>query len=117
MAEELPPIFDREGLLHRASDDPEVVEEVLNDLRQSLPKRLEVTRAAIAAGDRSRLREIVHSIKGSTLTAGALRVYQIAEKFQRAAEATEQPDDDTEIASLFDKLSAAIDEFIAEISP
>lgn len=58
-------------LLQRVGDRVEIAEEVIQNIRESLPNHIAECRTAFERGNLTELRQVAHTVKGSAGTAGA----------------------------------------------
>ena len=72
-------------LLEVASGDDDLIREVVGDFERDTENRLELTRRALAAGDRAKLRAEAHAIKGGARQVGAVAVADICQQIELAA--------------------------------
>jgi HPt (histidine-containing phosphotransfer) domain-containing protein len=86
-------ILNYQGLLNRVGDKIEIAEEVIRNIRESLPTHVKQCRTAWEQRNIHDLRQIAHTIKGSAGTAGAERVADRAGRINKLIRnGTEDPD-------------------------
>ncbi len=103
-------VFNRRDLLNRVGNTIEIAEEVLHNIRESLPEHLQQCRTAWEQRNIHDLRQIAHTIKGSAGTAGAEIVADRAGKITKLIrDATEDQDI---LGSLLDELEKAVATFL-----
>jgi two-component system, sensor histidine kinase and response regulator len=82
-----------EGLrLLEDEDEPNVVGELVDLFLKNAPPRLTAMADAVAAGDRSALSRVAHSLKSSSANLGALGMSHVCERLERMKEPSVQED-------------------------
>lgn len=74
---------DRNLLLARVGNDPDVLAELIRLFREESPRLLESMKQAVAAGDAERLNREAHEFKGNCMNMGALRLKRLAETLEK----------------------------------
>lgn len=101
------PVLDRDGLLERSMDDPELAREVLDAfLKESVTLYVALARA-LRAPDPQPSHAAAHSIRGAAANAGAVHVRDIAGEIEARARAA---DYDAAVARL-GELAAQVERF------
>ncbi len=101
------PVLDRDGLLERSLDDPELAREVLEAfLKESVTLYVALARA-LRAPDPQSSHAAAHSIRGAAANAGAVHVRDIAGEIEARARAA---DYDAAVARL-GELAAQVERF------
>ena len=74
-----PPVFDKEGMLHRLMDDLPLAKMICENFCQDLPKQIERLKQQLMEGDIATATHQIHTIKGSAANVGgeALRALAI----------------------------------------
>jgi PAS domain S-box-containing protein len=78
------PIFDRAGLSDRVTGSEEVIRQVLDLFLEDIPRRIEVLRSHIGAGDASRAGDEAHTIKGAAANIGGEALREVAFEIEKA---------------------------------
>lgn len=79
-------LIDFDGLMERTMDDREIALEILECYLDETKSCLEGLSRACSDADLSETREKAHEIKGSSASAGAMLMRDIAEKAQKESE-------------------------------
>jgi HPt (histidine-containing phosphotransfer) domain-containing protein len=77
--------FDFHVLSDVTGDDPEFTRDLLGEYLQGAADLLDKHRAHVASGDLQELQRVAHSLKGSSLTIGAMRLGTLAKEAEQAA--------------------------------
>ncbi len=79
-----PVVFDRTGFLERICGDEEIAQGVLSVLPEDLAERLSALESAWSTGDLAAMKRIAHTLKGTSLNVGALRLGNVAKQAEEA---------------------------------
>ncbi|WP_243358072.1 PAS domain S-box protein [Fundidesulfovibrio terrae] len=85
------PDLDKDWFDAHFADKPEVRKHLVEVFMRELPRRIEEIKAALAAGDRKRLAESAHTLKGASGVIGAARVRQSALDLEQAGRNGDMP--------------------------
>lgn len=88
----LPPLLDRDELLHRIGNDVDFLSSLAELFREDCPRHLRELDLAVAANDLERLRNTAHSLKGSSGNIGGKRAAEAALRLELVASAGELKD-------------------------
>jgi signal transduction histidine kinase/CheY-like chemotaxis protein len=80
-------LFDHEGIRQRMMDDDELIQAVLASFLETTPQLIQELATAAEQGDEEGCARHAHSMQGSSSSAGAMRLYAVASKAQKAARA------------------------------
>jgi HPt (histidine-containing phosphotransfer) domain-containing protein len=103
------PVLDRDGLLERSMDDPELAREVLDTFLKECAELSAALSQALSATDPQASYAAAHSLKGAAGNAGAVRVRDIAKDIEGHARAGDR---DAAISRLGD-LATQLERFRA----
>ena len=113
------PVLDRQALARLSDLDPtgknRLIERVLLAFRTSVARLRPQAEAARTSGDRAVLRLVVHTLKSSSASIGAMRLSQLCARIETAIrqETEHAADHDADL----DALGAALDEVLHAIEP
>jgi len=113
------PVLDRQALARLSDLDPtgknRLIERVLLAFRTSVARLRPQAEAARMSGDRAVLRLVVHTLKSSSASIGAMRLSQLCARIETAIrqETEHAADHDADL----DALGAALDEVLHAIEP
>ena len=109
------PVLDRQALARLSDLDPtgknRLIERVLLAFRTSVARLRPQAEAARTSGDRAVLRLVVHTLKSSSASIGAMRLSQLCARIETAIRLETDHDAD------LDALGAALDEVLHAIEP
>lgn len=111
VAEETPPILDRQTLLERVGNDRELLGILVDVLREDGPARIAELRDALTACDLPTARRAAHTLKG---TAGNLAALQLSEVARRIEHAAATNDSSASLAAL-EALESSFNQALAEL--
>ncbi len=77
-------VFDREGFLNRAMNDPALARKVLDTFLADIPVQIDRLRDAVAAGDDSGAGSQAHRIKGASANVGGISLQRVAHAMEQA---------------------------------
>lgn len=83
-------LIDREQGLSNVDGDEEFFNEILEIYIEEIPERIESFREHLTKNDLDTLISLSHSLKGVSLTVGALRVHELSKQIELAARAGEE---------------------------
>jgi len=63
-------------------DEPDIIVELIDLYLEDVPRRFELMRSAISAGDRSEVQRQAHTVKGSSGNLGARGISQICDRME-----------------------------------
>ncbi len=110
------PIVDWDLALDRSLDDEEFLKETLALFRESAREQLEAIARAISGSAPDTLREVAHSLKGSSATVGADRFSAVAKELERMGREKDLTHAPVVLQLLRDEAKTAfglMDEFVA----
>lgn len=107
------PIFDKHAALERMAFDQQLFGEMIGLLRDDGPRRMCDLRAALDAGDMSRVHHAAHSLKGLAANFNAARTVQAAAEVEQLAKRGEAPQ---RLAAAVPQLAEALDELLMELA-
>lgn len=113
-------VFDPDALRQLVGDDPEIINECLEEFQTSLQQVGHILVASIKDGDWGQVDELAHRLKSSSLSTGALEVWNLCMKIESARSSNEVEvllacADELNLA--IDKADSAISHFIAGDAP
>ena len=117
------PVLDPHALARLADLDPtgknRLLERVLVAFRTSVARLRPQAEVARASGDSAALRLVVHTLKSSSASIGALRLSQLCARIETAIrlEAEHNAEQNAENNADLDALGAALDEVMRAIEP
>ncbi|MCK5339749.1 MAG: Hpt domain-containing protein [Desulfobulbaceae bacterium] len=85
--EKSPIIFDRKALYHRLMDDEEIVQAIIPQFLDDMPKQINTLRNYVHAGNMKQTEEQAHKIKGAGGNMGSPALQEIAYAMERAGKA------------------------------
>ncbi len=94
------PVHDEESALEMLEGERELLEDVIELFKESMPERLEEYAKGEAAGDREAISRAAHAIKGSAANISAMRLCKIAGFIETQARNGESEDFAAGLASL-----------------
>lgn len=80
------PIFDKELLYSRMSDDTELIEELVNIFLETVPNTMKEVKALIDDKDSKNLKRKAHTLKGSLANLSVLNASNLAYKIEESAD-------------------------------
>lgn len=83
-------LIDREQGLRNVDGDEEFFREILEIYIEEIPERIESFQKNLEANDFDTLISLAHSLKGVSLTVGALRVHELSKSIELAARSGEE---------------------------
>lgn len=83
------PVFDYPGLKDRMMGNDQMVKEVIDVYWSRLPVQLEKLKVLVATGRRDEIVKLVHNMKGSSGSVGAMQLFQLLKSFEIAAKRDE----------------------------
>lgn len=107
-------VFNSRELLQRVGENTDIAEEVIHNIRESLPEHIDRCRIAFERGNLTELRHVSHTINGSAGTAGAEVVADRARQLNRLLRRG-ITDGDT-IESFLAELERAVERFLEAVS-
>lgn len=88
-AEEEPPHFDRDALMTNLTSDEELLEELIGEIKKTLPQRIAGLQESLEQRDYEKLRSYAHSLKGVSLNMKFYILADLSKKLEDlAVEAT-----------------------------
>lgn len=106
------PLLDRETALQHVQGDEEFLEEIYGIFLEEIPGRKDNFEKALEQDDIESIVGLAHSLKGVSLTIGALSCHKMARKLEMAARNKEQ----TTVKELYPKLEQIIDQLEKRLS-
>lgn len=111
------PVLDPQALARLSDLDPtgknHLIERVLSAFQTSAARLRPQAEAARASGDRAALRLVVHTLKSSSASIGAMRLSQLCARIESAIRLETLQAQDADL----DTLGAALDEVLRAIEP
>jgi HPt (histidine-containing phosphotransfer) domain-containing protein len=83
-------LIDRDQGLRNVDGDEEFFREILEIYREEIPERIESFQKHLEKNDFTTIISLAHSLKGVSLTVGALRVHELSKNIELAARAGEE---------------------------
>lgn len=83
-------VFDHEEVLMRLMNEKEFVRQVVDTFIDDYPSRVTALSEALSRGDFKAAVKCAHAVKGAASTAGAMVIWQLADRVEKQAE-TDSP--------------------------
>ena len=80
-------VFDRAGLLDRLMGDEELVNEILGEFMEDVPRKLTALKEALDKDDAPSVQREAHTLKGASANIGAVALQKMANQIEVAGEA------------------------------
>jgi HPt (histidine-containing phosphotransfer) domain-containing protein len=114
-----PPAFDRDELLGRIDGDRQLLVELIQVFRESLPSLLADLDAAVAAADAERVHRVGHALKGTLLNMSAGPAATLARELDDAArvgDLGQAPDRRVRLGRELERLEQALAKEAVEVA-
>ncbi|NOR24323.1 MAG: response regulator [Desulforhopalus sp.] len=83
------PVFDYPALKRRMNEDDRVVKDIIEVYWSRFPSQFEELKDLVATGLQSEVLRLVHTLKGSSGTVGAMQLFRLFRELERAAKRNE----------------------------
>lgn len=106
------PLLDRAQALTNVEGDTDFLQEILDIFLEEIPERIDTFNNSIEQRDYKRISSAAHSLKGVSLTIGAISCHLYSKQLEKAA----RMEDDERIREVFNHLEDVLDRIKEELS-